>query len=277
MSDSEQEGFGDGRFSRHALKEGTAAHYTDGELYDQTYRRRRHDAEWYALRSLIHGGPVLELGVGTGRIAFAIADRGVNVLGVDRMPEMLARARERLSKQKRRVRDRVVFAQGDLMNFRVDRKFKMVIAPFNVLMHVYTREEWEAAMETVRTHLEDEGVFLLDVLMPDLRYLARTSERVYQAGKVKRPDTGRRYHYRERFDYDDVSQVQLVEMSYEAVDDPNDAHVAPLAHRYFYPAELEALLHYNGFEVLERYGDFDELPLDGESESQVIVARLRPR
>lgn len=271
----DDEVFGDGRFSWHALREGTDAHYTDGVLYDQTYRRRRHDAEWYALRALVHGGPVLELGVGTGRIAFAIADRGVEVVGVDRMPEMLEQAGVRLAKQKRRIRERVSFVAGDLMELRLDRKFAMVIAPFNVLMHLYDREQVERALATVRAHLEPGGHFLLDVLMPELRYLARTNDKVYKAGKVKRPDTGKRYHYRERFDYDDVSQVQLIEMAYIGVDDPLDFHLAPLAHRYFYPAELEALLHYNGFEMLERYGDFEELPLHGDCESQVIVARLR--
>ncbi|MEM9074804.1 MAG: class I SAM-dependent methyltransferase, partial [Myxococcota bacterium] len=79
----------------HDLRAGTDAHYEDGQYYDQVYRRRRKDVRFYADLAEARGGPVLELGCGTGRVTRAIADRGMDVVGVDRMEPMLRRARER--------------------------------------------------------------------------------------------------------------------------------------------------------------------------------------
>ncbi len=260
-----------------ALRLGTEAHYRDARYYDQTYRRRRHDVRFYADVAEARGGPVLELGVGTGRVALEIARRGVELVGVDRMPEMLARARERLDKQPHAVRERVTLRRGDMRRVRVGRRFPLVISPFNVFMHLYERRDVEQALGTVRRHLRPGGRFVFDVLLPDPRNLARDPLRVYRGRPVKWPSDGRRYHYGEHFQYDPVRQVQLVTMAFQAVEDRDDLFVTPLAHRQFFPAELEALLHYNGFTIEARWGDFEREPLQEGSESQVIVAKLRRR
>ena len=79
----------------------------------------------------------------------------------------------------------------------------------------------------------------------------------------------------ERFEYDPIRQVQTIELIEEPVNDPARARRAPLLHRQFFPAELEALLHYNGFAVEAVYGDFERGPLTKKSESQIVVARPR--
>lgn len=254
---------------------GSQAHYEDPAYYDQAYRRRREDVRFYADLAEERGGPVLELGCGTGRVSLALAERGVEVLGVDAMAPMLARAEERLAKRPARIRERLSFRRGDLRALRLKRRFPLVIAPFNVFMHLYTRRDVERALATVKRHLRRGGRFAFDVRMPDARELARDPERVYKAGKVTRPETGRRYHYRERFAYDPVDQIQTIEMAFVGDGDPLDFHMTPLTHRQFYPAELEALLHYNGFTLLERWGDFERGPLDEASESQVLLCRAR--
>jgi hypothetical protein len=84
--------------------------------------------------------------------------------------------------------------------------------------------------------------------------------------------------YREHFDYDRVRQILFVSMCFEPVAG-NRARggefMVPLAHRQFFPCELECLLHYNGFDVLEMAGDFEGGPLEGSSD--VMVVRARPR
>ena len=95
----------------------------------------------------------------------------------------------------------------------------------------------------------------------------------YRAGFTTHPSTGRRYRVGEAFDYDPVSQVQLITIVFEDVLDPNETFIVPLAHRQLFPAELEAHLHHAGFIVEARWGDFDRTPLRGDSESQIIVAR----
>lgn len=260
---------------REVLRVGTEAHYRDAVYYDHAYKRRRHDVELYADLAAKHarGGAVLELGVGTGRVAIAIAERGVGVVGVDRMPEMLARAAERIAKLPAKTRERIELVRGDIRAVRLGRRFPLVISPFNVFMHLYERRDVERALETVHAHLAPGGRFVFDVLMPYAANLARDPMRLYKGRPIKSPTTGRRYHYGESFDYDAVRQVQLITMTFRDTSDEHDFFVTPLAHRQFFPAELEALLHYNGFRVERRYGDFDRSPLTAESESQVLVTR----
>lgn len=257
-----------------ALARGTDAHYEDAEYYDRAYKRRREDVRFYVQYAAERGGPVLELGVGTGRVAAELAREGLEVVGVDRMETMLERARTRIAALPRAARHRVSLVRGDLARLALGRRFPLVISPFNVLMHLYSRRDWERALGTVRAHLRPSGRFVFDVLLPYPPALARSPARLYRG----RPVTlgGRAQRYGESFHYDPVTQVQTIQMVFEdAVDRRRPPVIVPLAHRQLFPAELEALLHYNGLELVDRWGDFSRGPLDQYSESQVIVAKLR--
>lgn len=259
-----------------ALEAGTEGHYVDGAHYDHVYRTRRADQRFYVEIARERGAAsVLELGVGTGRVAIALAKDGREVVGVDRMPPMLERLRSRLSRESRAVRSRIVLKAGDLRTVRLRRRFPLVIAPFNVFMHLYSRRDVERALATCLAHLAPRGRLVFDVLLPDLRALIRDPERFYKSRPVKDPTTGVRRAYSEAFEYDAIAQTQMVTAAFRDVDDPRDVYVVPLAHRQFFPAELEALLHYNGFAIESRWGDFVRGPLEPWSESQVIVAKAR--
>lgn len=255
---------------------GADAHYRDPRYYDHAYARYKADRDFYVALAERVGGPVLELGVGTGRLAIALADHGFEVVGVDRMAPMLERARERVAKKPRRVRERMTVLRGDIREVRLDRRFPLVIAPFNVLQHLYTREDVERALATVCAHLADEGRFALDVLMPDPVSLARDPQRFYKCRPTRHPRDGRRYGYEEAFLYDHDRQVQTTVMRFTALDDPDHRFLDQLPQRQFFPRELEALLHYNGLEVLSHDGGFGGEPIDEYTESQVVVARHRP-
>lgn len=256
---------------------GTKAHYSDGRYYDQAYRRRRHDIGFYTDLAIESGGPVLELGVGTGRVALSIAKEGIEVVGVEPMASMLERAEERLERLPRPARDRIELRQGDLRKLRLRRRFPLVIAPFNVWNHLYTRNDIERGFRTVRHHLQRGGRFAFDVLLPDLEGLARNPAKQYRGGQVPHPRDGFRYRYSEYFSYDPASQVETVLMDFEHPADPKRSFCTPLTQRQFFPAELEALLHYNGFAIVGHHGDFDGEPIGRATESQVIIARMRSR
>lgn len=261
------------------LDAGSRSHYEDPAYYDQTYRRRREDVRFYRgrIEALLGGGdePILELGVGTGRVALGLARAGIAVVGVDAMAPMLERFQERLAREPKRVRAMVRLHQGDLANVDLGAAFPVVTAPFHVLNHCYTREALAAALGTVRAHLAPGGHFLFDVRVPNPDELRRDPDKVYKGRDVTLPSTGRRYRYRERWSYDTASQVQTVEMAFVGVDDPSDFHIQLLTHRCWFPAELAAILHYEGFDVLEHLGDFEGEALDEHHDSQVLVCRPR--
>jgi len=176
------------------------------------------------------------------------------------------------------VRDRITLVRGDIRKFALGtsggKKFPLVIAPFNVLMHLYAREDLEKMLSCVRAHLSLRGAFVLDVRMPDIRSFTRDPTRAYRCPRLKDRD-GTVYDTAELFQYDALTQVQMITSTYREVAEPHRTFVRPLAHRQFFPQELALLLHYNGFAIRERWGDFERGAMDVDCETQILVAGLK--
>lgn len=257
------------------IARGAVAHYEDAAYYDSTYRRRRKDVRFYEEIAAEARGPVLELGAGTGRVAHALARAGCEVVAVEPVPAMRTRAKEKAARLSAEARARLTVRAGDMRRVRLGRRFPLIIAPFNVLMHLYTHDDIARALATVRAHLAPRGRFVFDVLMPDLRAMVRAPGRLYRGPKVVHPETGKRYDYFESFEYDPLRQVQLVSMVFQSQDELADLRILPLSQRQYFPEELQGLLHQHGFTIVARYGDFDRAPLEGDSESQILVVRAR--
>jgi len=259
------------------LRHGTRALYEDPALYDALYRRRSLDVRFYTDLAVRQGGPVLELGVGSARVAAAIAGAGLDVVGVDLLPTMLTAARSRLAPLPAATRARVKLIRGDLRTLDLHRRFPLVIATFNTLMHLYEPADLVAALTVCRRHLAPRGRVAFDVLMPDPRRLAQDPERLYAAGHVVVPEHGTRYRLREASHYDAVRQIRTHVFVLDPVRGPGPQRVIPLAHRQIFPAELAQLLDAAGLELEHRYGDFEGGALLDGSESQVVIARIRRR
>jgi SAM-dependent methyltransferase len=251
--------------------------YTRPRYYDHAFRAHRRDLSFYAELARRARGPVLELGAGTGRITFALLAAGAKVTAVDRAPAMLERARERAERLPAAQRERLQLVRADLRSLRLRQRFALVIAPFNLLMHMYTRRDLERALARVHAHLAPGGRFAFDVLAPDLGVLRRDPDRFYRCRPIFDPSDGQRYAYAEQFSYEPSSQLQTVNMHFQRLDRPSEERTTPLVLRFYFPQELLALLHYNGFHVLRHEGDFEGGALDWESESQVVVARAERR
>lgn len=257
------------------IARGAKAHYEDAAYYDLAYKRRRDDVKFYVDVAKTYGSPVLELGVGTGRVALALAAAGMSVIGIDPSQNMLDHAETKRLKLPLAARANLTLKLADARKLRLKKRFPLVTAPFNVFMHLYSRDDLERAFRTVHGHLAPRGRFVFDVLTPDLRAMVRRPGRLLKAPAVIHPHTGRRYHYMEAFEYEPLRQVQMVSMVFQDQEHMDQMTVVPLSQRQFFPQELEALLHYNGFEIEARYGDFSKGPLTEESESQIMVARAR--
>ena len=257
------------------LDAGSRAHYEDAAYYTTTYASRIDDVAYYVALAVRTGGPVLEYGVGNGRIALPVARHGVDVVGVDWSPAMLADARARLKREPPEVRRRVRLVRGDMRRARLARRFPLVVCTFNTALHLYTRPDVERFLARVRAHLAPGGRFVVDLSVPSLENLSRDPARPYHAPRFRHPTAGVMVKNRERFDYDPVRQVLFVSMEFEPMHDPENAWVTPLAHRQFFPQEWETLLHYNGFDVERVEGDFQGGPLTKDSDVMVWQARKR--
>ena len=257
------------------LESGTRSHYQSAEYYDRAYKTHKADIDFYLTTALEHGGPILELGCGTGRIALPLARAGFSVTGVDISPEMLGGLRRKLDEEPPEVRRRVKLEVADMRSLQLNRRYKLVISPFNAMQHLYTLDDFEQFCHSVKRHMMPRaGRFAFDVLLPDVTAFSRNPTRRYKLGKIFHPEAGKKLLYQESFDYDPIAQVQFINMHFTDPYDEERSFMTPLAHRQFFPIELEALIRYNGFETLYRFGDFDRSPLGEDSESQIYVCRL---
>ncbi len=256
---------------------GARAHFEDPDYYATTYASRIEDVAFYVDVAKKHAprGPVLEYGVGNGRIALALARHGISVVGVDHTKEMLADLKRRLADEPAAVRARVRAKHGDMRKVALGKKFPLVIAPFNVCLHLYDRADVESFLARVKAHLAPGGLFVADLSLPIASDLARDPAQAFRTPRFRHPSAGL-VRYTERFDYDPVRQILFVAMEFEPLDG-KEPFATPLAHRQFFPKEWEALLHYNGFTLVKLEGDFQGGPLRPTSDVMVTWAKRSKR
>jgi SAM-dependent methyltransferase len=260
------------------LEAGRRDHFADAGYYAHAYRDRTEDVAFYEALVAELGGPVLEYGVGDGRVALPLARAGHELTGVDLSRPMLDAFRATLAAEPAAVRRRVKLVEGDMSQVALRRRFPLVICPFNALLHLYDRASLEAFFARVHAHLAPGGRFVFDISVPAPEDLARDPSRAYRVPPFRHPTAGCVVKYEEYFAYDHVSQVLHVDFVFTERDDPSHRWKTHLAQRMYFPQEIEALLHYNGFRVLAVEGDFEGGPLTGASDTMVwYVEAAAPR
>lgn len=145
----------------------------DVEVYDQRFGDGEPlldgDINFYielAKEKTAKGGRVLELGSGTGRITWQIAEAGIPVLGMDLSETMLLVAENKRGDMSEDAQKNVEFTQGNMVNFKLDEKFEMIFIPCRSFQCLQTAEEQEACLENIRQHLTDDGILVLDLFDP---------------------------------------------------------------------------------------------------------------
>jgi ubiquinone/menaquinone biosynthesis C-methylase UbiE len=226
-------------------------------IYDPWSRSVTEDVDFYVEEALASGGPVVELAVGTGRIAVPIAEARIAVIGVDRSEGMLAVARD--FARERGVEAFVDFRLGDLRDPPVRGRAPLVIIPFRSLLHMETDEDRLAALAAVRRLLLPEGRLVFDVFAPSPEDIEATHGRWIE----------REPGIFERADWDENARTLTL-----SVRGGESASTMTLA--WLSPPEWQELLDRAGFEVEALYGWFDRRPYEG-GEDSVWVARPHDR
>ena len=242
----------------------THALYRRGDFYDIQHANMLEDIPFYLHLLKKTGGPVLELACGTGRLTIPIAEAGHDVTGLDVSETMLAQAR----KKNLDMPLSPVFVQGDARDFQLDRQFQLILLPFNSICHLLDRQSFEAMAACVHRHLAPDGCFVIDFFMPFFRYFIRDPEKRYPVSEFKGPD-GETVILTESNRYDPATQINGITWYFD-IDGKEE--VATNNMRMYFPQELEALLHYNGFRIVGKYGNYDRCPFTADSPKQLIVA-----
>ncbi len=252
-------------------KDNNLAEYDNPDVYDWENHDFEPDGPFYLALAQVLGGPALEIACGTGRLAIPMAQQGVEITGLDIVPGMLARAREKAGGLPIR------WVEADARQFDLGAQFRLIFMSPATLQHFLTRPDQEAALACVRRHLAPGGRFVLSTLFPHARNMGDSTAE--QEWFTYANDLGQDVRVSGADSYDDLQQIHTETAYRRWKDDAGQEilQVAPLSLRYFFPQELETLLHYNSFEVLERYGDWDRSPLGGDCQMMIFVCQLAER
>jgi SAM-dependent methyltransferase len=209
------------------------------------------------LAALAQGGPALELGIGTGRIALPLAQQGVAVHGIDLSEAMVAKLHEKGAKD-------IAVTIGDFATTTAGREFALVYLVFNTIMNLTTMDAQIACFQNAADHLRPEGRFVIEVGVPQLQRLP--------PGETVRPFEVRP----DRFGFDefDVASQGLVSHHYAVREGKLEATSVPF--RYVWPSELDLMARLAGMALRERWADWDRQRFTSDSRKHISVWEKLP-
>ena len=208
------------------------------------------------MEQLAGGGRVLELAVGTGRIALPLAARGVRVNGIDISPAMLAALHAKPGG------DQVSVTLGNFADVAVPDSYRLIYVVFNTLFNLLTQDEQVRCFENVAAHLTDDGVFVVEAFVPTFLYRLRNDQYVDAEAidvDVVYLDVGRHDPVTQTLDESHVSLSR------------NGVKVFPIVTRYSWPSELDLMARIAGLGLQERWGGWNREPFNSLSGRHVSV------
>lgn len=243
------------------------------EFYD--YHAKRGDIDFYVGFAVESGGPVLELGCGTGRVLIPTARAGIGITGLEKSREMLKICRDKLKNETTEVRSRTKLVNGDMRNFDLGSQFSMVMITFGPFNTLITTEEQINCLNCIRRNLKDNGTLVFDVYYMSLMELtAPEGKEVFSAKTPFIMPDGRSVTWgisrRGVIDYNrQVMQDGLFyDIRYPDRHEERLVYADPL--RYFYRFEVEHLLARTGFKTEAVYADFNKEPFGSKYPSELI-------
>lgn len=250
------------------------------ELYDYVVRyAARPDIGVYVETARNYGGPVLELGCGTGRILIPTARAGIDISGLDASKNMLAVCRAKLDAEPLDVRRRTDLYHGDIRSFDLGRRFQLITLPFRPFQYLLTVEEQLACLRAIWHHLEPDGRLVFDLFNPSVHNLAKPVDPAETDAEPPfvHPD-GRTVTRRNRIlERDLANQTFAGELVYDVTH--SGGRTERLVHqyrlRYLFRFEAEHLLARTGFATDHVYSGFDYAPYGSQYPGELIFVARR--
>jgi SAM-dependent methyltransferase len=243
-------------------------------FYDGDYRDYDDDVDLILGLAAESGGPILELGCGTGRVVLPLAGAGHRVTGVDISPKLLMLAREKAGRQ--HFKNPPEFVQDDMVSFDLPCKdFRLAICTSNTLMHLTTAQQQLAALQNAGRHLARGGWLFLSLFNPDVARLVAVDGLVELADEWADTALGARVVKWSVRRVDFAEQLQDTLFIYEecGADGLVTRTLCPFQLRYLWRHEAELMLRQCGFVVEAVWGGFDDEPYTAESEYLVLLGR----
>ncbi len=234
------------------------------EVYDSVNDSMRYDASEAVdfLAPLAKGRRVLELGIGTGRIALPLAQRGIRIHGVDASPAMVEKLRSKPGGAE------IPVEIGNFANLKIGGRFSLIYVVFNTFFGIRTQEDQVRCFTRVAKRLTPDGAFVIEAFVPDLTRYDRAGRR------TSTPLISDERTLIEVSKLD--AALQYVRSQFIVIDD-DGIHRYPVELRFVYPAELDLMAHIAGMRLRERWGGWDRRPFTSESANHISVYELLPQ
>ena len=247
--------------------------------YDAVYSYVSDDLPYYVREALRAGGPVLELGCGTGRVALALARAGVDVVGLDFSPGMLEAAARNVESAGA-LEGSITLVEADMRDFgpeRVGGPFPLVLIPFRGFLSLLTVPDQVSTLYNIKRHLSPDGELIIDLFVPDPEMLVQEGDTPRHFRDVADPRSGGGHVLWQQSVYDNHNQIIDARIIVERVDAEGvveERRYLDFQLRYIHFWEMRHLLTACGYDVLEVLGDFDGSPFDDTSTE--MIWRVRP-
>lgn len=209
---------------------------------------------------------ILELCCGTGRLTLPIAKDGYNISGVDNTTSMLEQAKVKASKEGLEIE----FIEADIRTLDLPKKYDLIFIPFNSIHHLYKNEDLFKAFRVVKKHLKEGGLFLLDCFNPNIQFIIEGQKEQKEIAQYKTND-GREILIKQSMRYENQLQINRIEWHYYINGTFNS--IQNLDMRLFFPQELDSYLEWNGFNILHKFGGFENEAFNDNSEKQIFVCK----
>ncbi|GAA2210781.1 class I SAM-dependent methyltransferase [Nonomuraea monospora] len=230
------------------------------DIYDGTVDDLPTEATVEQLHLLAGDGPVLEFGIGTGRLALPLAARGVTVAGVDGSPDMVKVLRSKPGGERLQV------VVGDFATTRVDGEFSLVALTTNTIFALPSQDAQVRCFRNAAAHLRPGGRFVVEAWVPDPAAFYRGSAlRLLALGEDVVVAEAARISPAEQ--HMTTTKVRLTAQG---------VRLLPANHRYAWPAELDLMARLAGMEREHRWADWHRAPFGDDSRAHVTVYRLPP-
>ncbi|HEY6370232.1 MAG TPA: class I SAM-dependent methyltransferase [Candidatus Sulfotelmatobacter sp.] len=249
------------------------------KYYDGAYAAKQDlvDLPFYLDLAEPSRGPILEIACGTGRVLLPIARKGIEICGVDNSQPMLDVLNQNLAGESQEVRNRITVHRGDMRNFRLDRKFPLVMIPFRPMQHLFTVEDQIAALKTAAAHLTDAGTLVFDVFYPKFDMIwTNVGEEVPEMEWTPSSDPTklvRRFFRKDAIDkINQIFSFTFIFRTYQSGDLILEETEAFRLCYYTCP-HLRALFLLAGLEPVAEYGSFAKTPMDNTAEQMIFLLR----
>lgn len=234
-------------------------------FYDAVYEKILNNAglNFYLDEISNAKGSVLEIGAGTGRIFVPALENGADIYGIDQSESMLEKLKEKISE-----RDFNRVSLQDVREFSLNKKFKLIYAPFRIFSHLISVDDQLKALNKIYEHLDEGGKFIFDVFVPNLKRIAEDEEALDFEGEYEPGKSVKRFVSVKRNPVNQISDITFKFVWDENGKEQSEECSFPM--RYYFRYELENLIGRTKLMLDNIYGGFDKSELSNDSKDFVV-------